>query len=103
MPLIAEQRQTSVHDVSPRREVGLWPVLATSAEEPVAWMWLSALVVLATVLRLVALNQQLWFDEIVTLLDSAREPIWRIVTQYGGRNQQHALFPSGPHFDPSVW
>ena len=54
-------------------------------------MWLSGLVVLATVLRLVALNQQLWFDEIVTLLDSAREPIWRIVTQYGGQNQ-HMLY-----------
>ena len=54
-------------------------------------MWLSALVVLAAVLRLVALNQQLWFDEIVTLLDSAREPIWRIVTQYGGQNQ-HMLY-----------
>jgi hypothetical protein len=45
------------------------------------------LTAVAALLRVVALNEQLWFDEIVTLLDSAREPIWRIVTHYGGQNQ----------------
>jgi mannosyltransferase len=54
-------------------------------------MWISGLVIVAAILRVVALNQQLWFDEIVTLLDSARAPIWRIVTQYGGQNQ-HTLY-----------
>ena len=63
----------------------------SSAAEPVAWGWLTGLVFLATVLRAVALNQQLWFDEIVTLLDSARHPASRIVTQYAGQNQ-HMLY-----------
>jgi uncharacterized membrane protein len=45
----------------------------------------------AALLRIVALNQQLWFDEIMTLLDSARDPILRIVTHYGGQNQ-HMLY-----------
>jgi mannosyltransferase len=49
------------------------------------------LVVVATVLRVLALNQQLWFDEIVTLLDSARLPMLDIVTHYGGQNQ-HMLY-----------
>jgi hypothetical protein len=45
----------------------------------------------AAVLRLLALNQQLWFDEIVTLLDSARQPVLQIVTRYDGQNQ-HMLY-----------
>jgi mannosyltransferase len=49
------------------------------------------LVIIATVLRVLALNQQLWFDEIITLLDSARLPLARIVTEYGGQNQ-HMLY-----------
>jgi uncharacterized membrane protein len=52
---------------------------------------LLGLLVAATLLRVIALNQQLWFDEIVTLLDSARDPILRIMTHYGGQNQ-HMLY-----------
>ena len=69
----------------------LWLGFANLAREPVPWLWISLLVIMATILRLLALNQQLWFDEIVTLLDSARAPIWQIVTQYGGQNQ-HMLY-----------
>jgi mannosyltransferase len=83
----AERRKDNSH----RQEAGLWPKLATAAEEPVAWVWISGLVVVATVLRVLALNQQLWFDEIVTLLESARQPIMEIVTHYGGQNQ-HMLY-----------
>jgi uncharacterized membrane protein len=57
----------------------------------VAWRWLLGLTALAIGLRAVALNQQLWFDEIVTLLNSAREPLWQIMTQYSGQNQ-HTLY-----------
>jgi hypothetical protein len=46
---------------------------------------------MALLLRIIALNQQLWFDEIVTLLDSARAPIWGIVTHYNWQNQ-HMLY-----------
>ena len=85
-------KQRGFHeDLSRRQELGLWPVLATLAEKPVAWTWVVGLVIVATALRVLALNQQLWFDEIVTLLDSAREATWQIVTQYGGQNQ-HMLY-----------
>jgi mannosyltransferase len=73
------------------RESGPWPVLSEPAQEPVAWGWLAGLVIVATVLRVWALNQQLWFDEIVTLLDSARHPVSQIMTQYAGQNQ-HMLY-----------
>lgn len=91
MSLIAEQRPTSDQSLSQRQDAGLWPEGASSTTEPVAWLWLSGLVVVATVLRLLALNQQLWFDEILTLIESARAPVLRIVTQYGGQNQ-HMLY-----------
>ncbi len=91
MPTITENRQASHADHAEGREADLWTALAPSAQEPVAWKWISAFVIVATILRILALNQQLWFDEIVTLLDSARAPIWRIVTQYGGQNQ-HTLY-----------
>jgi Dolichyl-phosphate-mannose-protein mannosyltransferase len=76
---------------SPQMELRLRPEGATSSGRSVSWAWLAGLLAAATVLRIVALNQQLWFDEIVTLLDSARDPIWRIVTHYGGQNQ-HMLY-----------
>jgi len=63
----------------------------TAAQAPLTWGWLAALTGLALVLRLIALNQQLWFDEIMTLLGSARAPIREIVTCYAGQNQ-HTLY-----------
>jgi mannosyltransferase len=74
-----------------RRSFELWPVSAEGLDQPVAWAWLVVLVVFAALLRAVALNQQLWFDEIVTLLDSAHEPISQIVTTYNSQNQ-HMLY-----------
>ena len=68
------------------------PLLTIRAEQaPIAWAWLAGLTSLALVLRLIALNQQLWFDEIMTLLGSARAPIREIVTRYAGQNQ-HTLY-----------
>ncbi len=68
------------------------PLLTPGAEQaPIAWAWLAGLTALALVLRLIALNQQLWFDEIMTLLGSARAPIREIVTHYAGQNQ-HTLY-----------
>ncbi len=80
----------------------LWHRPESAAPAPVAWIWLSGLVVVATILRLLALNQQLWFDEIVTLLDSARHPILRIVTYYGGQNQ-HMLYSVLAHGSITVF
>ena len=68
------------------------PLLTAGAEQtPITWAWLAGLTSLALVLRLIALNQQLWFDEIMTLLGSARAPIREIVTRYAGQNQ-HTLY-----------
>ena len=69
----------------------LWPAGIDSPYGSASWAWLLGLLVAATLLRIVALNQQLWFDEIITLLYSARDPIWRIMTHYGGQNQ-HMLY-----------
>jgi hypothetical protein len=69
----------------------LWPAGIRSSYQPASWAWLLGFLVAAALLRLIALNQQLWFDEIVTLLDSARNPILRIMTHYGGQNQ-HMLY-----------
>ncbi len=88
---ITEKQRASAASLAHGEEPGLWPVVPNSAGEPVAWGWLTGLMFAAIVLRVLALNQQLWFDEIVTLLDSVREPASRIVTQYAGQNQ-HMLY-----------
>jgi mannosyltransferase len=75
----------------------LWPVAGSSSDQAASWGWLAALVVLAVLLRIVALNQQLWFDEIVTLLDSAHNPLSRIVTTYNSQNQ-HMLYSILAHY-----
>ena len=83
--------ETHVSDSSSLEELTLWPESVNSSGQPVGWAWLFGLAAVAAILRVVALNQQLWFDEIMTLLDSARAPILRIVTHYGGQNQ-HMLY-----------
>ena len=49
------------------------------------------MVLLATLLRVYQLNSGLWYDEIITLLDSVRLPLWEIVTTYPGNND-HLLY-----------
>ncbi len=80
-----------VRDSASREQLTLWPRSVNFSGETISWGWLFVLVAIGAILRAVALNQQLWFDEIMTLLDSARDPIWRIVTHYGGQNQ-HMLY-----------
>lgn len=66
-----------------------------SAPQPepagVLWNWLAVLVFLAALLRAIALNQQLWYDEITTLVDSVRQPLEVIVSTYQSQNQ-HTLY-----------
>jgi hypothetical protein len=45
----------------------------------------------AAVVRSIGLNQQLWYDEITTLLDSVRHPLAAILTTYTSQNQ-HTLY-----------
>ena len=71
---------------------GLWPSHKkeeTGSRSSVAGI--AILTGLAAVLRLVALNQQLWFDEIVTLLQFVRQPFSQILVTYSSENQ-HFLY-----------
>lgn len=68
---------------------------------------LAALSVLALGLRLYALNTPLWYDEIVTVVESVRAPLGRIVTTFAGDNQ-HPLYSVLAHlsvaaFGESPW
>lgn len=70
---------------------GLWPTgMARTAARP-SLAPIAALTGLAAVLRFVALNQQLWYDEITTLLDFVRQPFSRILVTYSSENQ-HFLY-----------
>jgi hypothetical protein len=62
---------------------------------------------LAAILRGIALDSGLWFDEIVTLVESARLPLHRILTEFPGVNA-HPLFSIFAHasisfFGESAW
>jgi mannosyltransferase len=83
-------------------ELALWPENVNSPGAPISWAWILGLAAIAALLRIVGLNQQLWFDEIVTLLDSASDPILRIVTHYGGQNQ-HMLYSVLAHVSIRVF
>lgn len=57
------------------------------------WVWaaLALLSVIALVLRLWNLNSDLWVDEVLTLLDYARQPLGQILTSFPNQNQ-HMFF-----------
>jgi len=57
----------------------------------VPWVALAALTALAAVLRIIGLNSGLWLDEILTLLQTVRRPIWTILTAFPSETQ-HPLF-----------
>jgi 4-amino-4-deoxy-L-arabinose transferase-like glycosyltransferase len=55
------------------------------------WLALSLLSVLALILRLWNLNSDLWYDELISLLDYFRPPMGEIVTSFASQNQ-HMLY-----------
>src|SRR5947207_1375145 len=72
-----------------------------------AVMVVSFLTIVAAIFRLIALNRGLWFDEIVTLVESVRLPLAQIVTAYPGTNN-HPLYAVLAHasiglFGEHVW
>jgi hypothetical protein len=76
-------------------------------KEQFPWLYLSCLSVLAAILRIIALNQQLWYDEMTTLVQSVRLPFWSIITTYTSKNQ-HLLYSLLAHlslatFGESNW
>jgi mannosyltransferase len=62
----------------------------------------AALTVAAFALRLVRIEQGLWFDEIVTLVRSVREPVASIVTHFPGTND-HPLYTLLAHFTVALF
>jgi len=61
--------------------------MAPEVNEPTPWLALLLLTALALALRAFHLNDVLWYDEIRTLQDSVRAPLWQIVTVYPGEHQ----------------
>ncbi len=59
--------------------------------DPSALGWLLVITAIAAAARFYGLEQQLWYDEITTLLDSVRKPLGEIVTTYESQNQ-HTLY-----------
>jgi len=64
---------------------------ATGQRTARVWWLLVALSTAALALRLWNLNSCLWFDEVLTLVDSVRAPLGQIVTQFSSQNQ-HMFF-----------
>lgn len=59
--------------------------------EPRTLWLLAALLIAATVLRFIGMNDGLWFDEIRTLVGYARLPVREIIATYDSQNQ-HVLY-----------
>ena len=59
--------------------------------QPIPWLILGAITLVALVLRLVGLNKCLWFDEIYFLVVTVRHPLGEILTVFTG-DTQHPLY-----------
>jgi 4-amino-4-deoxy-L-arabinose transferase-like glycosyltransferase len=64
---------------------------APGATTPDLWLMLAALLGFSLVIRLIALDMGLWYDEIVTLVRYARSPVATIVAVYDSQNV-HPLY-----------
>lgn len=71
-------------------------------QESTPWLVLALLTALALALRAIGLDSGLWYDEILTLLNSARLPLTRIVTVFPGDNQ-HTFFSLLAHCSIAVF
>lgn len=80
----------------------LWQTTGGQPLERTPWIALTLLVALAAILRLLHLGHGLWWDEIRTLVDSVRLPLWQIVTVFPGDNQ-HTLFSILAHLSISIF
>ena len=69
---------------------------------PVDVGFLAVLVIIGAGLRFYRIDTALWFDEIVTLLDSVRSPLARIVTHFPSNND-HPLYSVLAHVSVDVF
>jgi mannosyltransferase len=77
--------------------VALWTTYAPREDAVTPSMWLALLTALAVALRAIGLDGGLWYDEIRTLVDSVRSPLYQILTVFPGNNQ-HTFFSVLAHF-----
>jgi mannosyltransferase len=89
-------------DVTAEDGIALWTTGAGTDDEPVPWGWLALLTALAVILRAIGLNSGLWYDEILTMVEGVRDPLFRIVTVFPGNNQ-HTLFSVLAHVSISAF
>jgi len=59
--------------------------------QPIPWLILGAITLVALVLRLIGLNKGLWWDEIFFLIGTLRHPLGEILTVFTG-DTQHPLY-----------
>jgi mannosyltransferase len=70
---------------------GPWRIARHEDRDPRSFLWIVlGLTVLATVLRGIGLNQGLWYDEMVTLLEFVRTPFSETLTRFHENN--HPLY-----------
>jgi 4-amino-4-deoxy-L-arabinose transferase-like glycosyltransferase len=58
---------------------------------PIAWPWLLLILGVGAALRLIGINQDLWLDEIATVVGYLRLPPWQVLYTYSSANQ-HLLY-----------
>jgi mannosyltransferase len=68
-----------------------WQLPSRADIGPTPWGWLGLLTLLALALRVIGLDSGLWYDEIITLVESVRSPLGTILTVFPGNNQ-HTFF-----------
>lgn len=73
-----------------------WP------QQRMALIGIVLLTSIALLVRAIGLNDGLWYDEIRTLVESVRSPLWRIVTVFPGDNQ-HTFFSVLAHLSVSAF
>ncbi len=67
------------------------PEAAPAVRPPVPWLPLGAILLVALALRLVGLESDLWYDEVVTLTEFVRLPARELLTTYTVQNN-HILY-----------
>lgn len=87
--------------VPSRQQIGQW------GDTELYWPAVIILLVVATAFRIASLNNDLWIDEVFTLVDFVRLPAGQIITDYSSDNQ-HVLFSvlarlSVSMFGESAW
>jgi mannosyltransferase len=66
-------------------------LIADRPTQPIPWLTLGAITLVALVLRLIGLNKGLWWDEIYFLVGTLRHPLGEILTVFTG-DTQHPLY-----------